>query len=829
MRIKHLPEDQMDNRSSDDFVGHHALNLEMAPGGVMVFYVDGDMEILRMNRHAAELLGCDSTKDAMSFYAGSFRTVVHEEDLSIIDDFVDLLSRMPDRATYTYLRVRTAQGGIANVAVHGKYVQPEGGGRALCNAFVVELVRFRTVDWLTGLPTMDRFYQLASIQAQTFEIQGARPVAVAFNLTGFKSYNDRYGRVQGDELLRQFATLLSDTFGRDACSHFDGDLFYAIGEAATIEAVVGGLLEDYERSRLGTRPPVRAGLYACEQGDDIAAVGFDRAKTACDRDRRAWRSHYTWFTDDLRQEERIRIHVLESLDTAIAERWIRPYYQAIARAATNDICGEEALARWIDPEYGFLSPAHFIPVLEQAGISYKLDLHMVDCVLADLCTKQGMGVPVVPVSVNFSVSDLTQIDIAAEVAHRADKRGVDHTLLVVELTESAASSNPALFKKQVRSLREAGFDVWMDDFGSGYSSLNTLQEFDFDLVKLDMGFVHGLERGHGERAQAVISSILQGVSRMGLDTLAEGVETNEQARFLQNAGCNMLQGYLLCRPSPIEDILKAKDSVPREHHDEAAYWDSVGRANLEDLCEVTTDGEVGIASLAERPMGVVELRENEWRVLRANAAFRMILRGLGLKLEEGKRLLATALDVSLFDPDFPEAAAHSVTSKTWERIAGSPGKGAGYQFYIRHLASSKHADAFAIASVPMLLGNALGGFGDVPVAYSVCRAIFDEARTRIVDVVYIFVNQLYLDWVGAKEKDLVGRSFLESVNDASEQWFPYCYQALVSGEIVHDVVYSPEIDHWLSINVAPCSVEDYYVFAFTLADTEQREREELRH
>ncbi|MDO4797553.1 MAG: EAL domain-containing protein [Coriobacteriales bacterium] len=817
----------MNNGSSGVFVGHHTLNLEMAPGGVIVFYADGDMEILHMNRHAAELLDCDSAQKALDFYTGSFRAVVHEEDQTIVDEFMHLLSRIPNQMSYTYLRVRTAQNRITNVAVHGKYIQPEGGGRAYCNAFIVELMRFRTVDWLTGLPTMNRFYQLAKARVHAYQKQGLQPVVATFDFTGFKNYNDRYGRTQGDESLRRFAELLSDAFGRDACSHFEGDHFFAIGEATTVEDVVSGLLSNYSQAPMSAMLPVRVGLYACEPDDDITTVGFNRAQTACDRERTIWRSHFTWFTDDMHREERIRVHVLESLDTAIAKGWIRPYYQAIARASTNDICGEEALARWIDPQYGFLSPAQFIPVLEQAGISYKLDLHMVDCVLADLCTKQGIGVPIVPVSVNFSVSDLTQIDIANEVARRTDERGIDHTLLIVELTESAASSNPELFRKQVDALREAGFDVWMDDFGSGYSSLNTLQEFDFDLVKLDMGFVHGLEKEHGERAQAVISSILQGVSRMGLDTLAEGVETNEQARFLQNAGCNMLQGYLLCRPTPIEEILKTKSRIPREHHEEAAYWDSVGRANLEDLCEVTSDGEAGVASLAERPMGVVELRGDEWRVLRANDAYRTFLRGMGLVLKEGKRLLANTIDANLFDPEFPEAAARSVASGSWEQIAGNLENGTGYQFYVRHLASSKHANAFAVASVPTLLGNALGGFGDVPVAYSVCHAIFDDAHEQICDVVYAYVNQTYLDWVGAKKEDLIGHSFLEAVDDASERWFPYCYRALVSGEIVHDVVYSPEIGHWLSFTIAPCSVEDYYVFAFTMADTEQREREEL--
>ncbi|MDO4807100.1 MAG: EAL domain-containing protein [Coriobacteriales bacterium] len=817
----------MDDKSTRDFVEHRALSLDMAPGGAMAFFADGNMEIIRMNRHVAALLGCESKEELLGHYKGSFREIVCEEDLSIVDEFMQRLLRMPGQVSYTYLRVITRQRRIINVAVHGTCILQEGSHRAVCNAFVVELMRFRTVDWLTGLPTMDRFYQLASVRSHVYESQHLRTVAVAFDLTGFKNYNDRFGRKRGDETLRVFAGLLSEAFGREACSHFDGDHFYAIGESTTVEGIVQKLLAEYDRARLGMRPPVRAGLYACAPGDDIAKVGFDRAKIACDMDRKVWLSHYTWFTDEMRTEEQIRIHVLESLDQAIAEGWIRPYYQAIARTATNDICGEEALARWMDPTYGLLTPAQFIPALEEAAISYKLDLHMVDCVLNDLCTKQSLGVPVVPVSVNFSVCDLVQIDIAAEMSRRTDERGIDHKLLAVEFTESAASSRPELFGRQVRSLRAAGFAVWMDDFGSGYSSLNTLQEFDFDLVKLDMGFVHGLEGNHGKRTQVVVSSILQGVSKMGLDTLAEGVETDGQASFLQSVGCNMLQGYLFSRPRPIEKILEATGRAPRERHEEAAYWDAIGRVSLDDLCEITTDGEIGNPAMAERSMGVVEMRDGKWRILRANDAYCSFLRKMGLVADDQKRLLATALDSSRLDPEFPNAAFRSVSSKAWERVAGSLERGSGYQFYVRHLATSANADAFAIASVPTLLGSALGAFGDVPVAYAIFRVILDDARERVVDSVFAYANKIYLEGLGAKEEELVGHSFLETVQNASEKWLPYCYQASVLGETVHDVTYSPEVGHWLSFNIAPCSIEGYCVYAFSVVDTEQREREEL--
>ena len=131
----------------------------------------------------------------------------------------------------------------------------------------------------------------------------------------------------------------------------------------------------------------------------------------------------------------------------------------------------------------------FVPVLEEAGLLYRVDLHMVDCVLADFAKKRAAGVGVVPVSVNFSHRDLELIDIAEEVTKRADEAGVPHELLRIEFTESAATANPHLLSLQISKLHEAGFEVWLDDFGSGFSSPNTLQEFDFDLIKLSMEVV----------------------------------------------------------------------------------------------------------------------------------------------------------------------------------------------------------------------------------------------------------------------------------------------------------------------------------------------------
>ena len=407
-------------------------------------------------------------------------------------------------------------------------------------------------DPITGLPAMARFHEFAREGAKSLVETGHRPAAVAFNLVGMKDYNTQHGRDGGDELLRSFADVLKKHFGDQACSRFAEDNFYAFASEEKVSEAIGAVFDDFENASEGYTLPVRAGVYVCADEDDIVAIGFDRARSACDLDKKTWQSHVSWFIDGMDDAARLRLHVLDSVDEAIEKRWIRPYYQAVVRAKSGRVCHEEALARWIDPEFGFLSPGEFIPILEEAGLLHKVDMHIVDCVLEDMKKKHKDGVPVVPVSFNISLRDLEKVNVTGEIIRRVDDAHVPHSYIQVEFTESAASEDPAQFKTEVNSLRAAGFEVWMDDFGSGYSSLNLLKDFDFDVIKLDMDFLRG---EGGEKTWDVIAGVVEITRKIGIRSLAEGVEDESQAERLREIGCDMLQGYFYTRPLPLDEVV----------------------------------------------------------------------------------------------------------------------------------------------------------------------------------------------------------------------------------------------------------------------------------
>ena len=801
------------------------LDSDHAPGGVIVYYADGNEEIIHVNQYVIDLFECDSADDFLDLVHGSFRFFVHGEDLDSAEDSIWGQVEKHDNLDHINYRIQTKTGKLVTIEDFGRLVEFEDG-RPVFHVFITEAEQRGAVDWLTGLPGMVRFHELAEMGAATMWGRGDVPVAVALDLVGMKAYNTQYGRDEGDNLLIVFADLLRKHFGSEACSRFGEDHFYAFASLQGFDQKMESLFDDFGMAKEGRTLPVRAGAYSCDPEDDIVGVGFDRAKIACDLDRKMWLSHLVWFNNEMRSQEELRIHVLDSIDQAIAERWVRPHYQTIVRACTSNIAGEEALARWVDPEYGELTPNMFVPVLEEAGLLQKLDMHMVDCVIEDMQAKREAGMPLVPVSVNVSLRDLDQLDIAGEFARKADAAGMPHRFLRVEFTESAISDDPELFKSQVEALHEAGFEVWMDDFGSGYSSLNALKAHNFDFIKLDMDFIGAI---HNAKAREIVAGVIRVAKKLGVGTLAEGVETERQALFLESIGCDMVQGYYYTRPLPLEQVIErfsAGQSPMREKSQEFDYWNEIGAVDLLDPLSNVEGRSADGSRLTEFPAGVMEERDGEWRVVRANAAYREFLdRGNVVPLE-CSNLQANRIGHDV-DVEFVNAAARSLDSHAWERVAGRLEYGTGLQFYTRHVRSVPGADAFAIASVPNMLGTALGTYGDVPVAYAVLRVKPDESGDSILDAEYVYANFMYCDLCGYSEAELPGSSFIELAGDAGKEWLTFFYHAAILREDVHDVKQSVRIGHWLSFNVSPSPVEGCCVFAFTVADAERRERDAI--
>ena len=500
------------------------------------------------------------------------------------------------------------------------------GMRDQLKLYIADLNRRILTDSLTGLPNMRYFFELAESERKVIANQGKSPVILFFNLIGMKQFNRQYGFDEGDRMIRDIGNILLRHYGEHRVGRYGQDHFTAIAPLEGISDELNAIFKECSRIKGGASLPVRVGVYQYSLEDVNAGVACDRAKYACDKHRGAYVSGVTYFDGQmLSQLENVQ-YVINNLDKALENRWVKVYYQPIIRAANNQVCDEEALSRWIDPEKGMLSPAEFIPILEKARLIYKLDLYMLDRMLENMQVKRRDGLTVVPHSLNLSRSDFDACDIVEEIRSRVDDAGVPRNMVTIEITESMVGSDFDFIKRQVQRFQELGFPVWMDDFGSGYSSLDVLQDIKFDLLKFDMRFMHRF--GEGDESKIILTELTRMASSMGIDTVCEGVETKEQVDFLREIGCTKLQGYYFSKPIPLETIIRRDRQGPSfgfENPAETGYYEAIGRVSLYDFAPAVTDnGRGGLFNAI--PMGVMEIHGENIRFLRTNQPFRAFLK-----------------------------------------------------------------------------------------------------------------------------------------------------------------------------------------------------------
>ncbi len=483
-------------------------------------------------------------------------------------------------------------------------------------------------DHLTGLPSMTYFFELADAGKAALKKEGANAVMLFFDLCGMKYYNTKYGFSEGDKLLLSFAKLLADTFSNENCCRIAADHFAVYCRQDGVEDVLEQLFDRACRLIEMNSVPVHVGIYVAGTEHITVSGAFDRAKMACDSLKNRFESCYAYYRKELISHKAHRQYILSNLDRAIEEGWIQVYYQGIVRAVTGKVSDEEALARWIDPERGTLSPSEFIPYLEDAGLIYKLDLYVLEQVLEKIRLFKEKGLYIIPHSINLSRSDFDACDMVEEIRRRVDEAGIDRSRISIEITESILGSDFDFIKAQVERFRELGFPVWMDDFGSGYSSLDVLQSIQFDLVKFDMSFMRKLD--DGENGKIILTDLMRMATKLGLDTICEGVETEEQVRFLQEIGCAKLQGYYFSTPIPLPRILQVLDEVSRsgmENPVEEQYYEVIGRANLYDFSEISNKEDTTFQNVFSTiPMGILEINQDSIHYIRSNQSYRDLLK-----------------------------------------------------------------------------------------------------------------------------------------------------------------------------------------------------------
>ena len=415
-------------------------------------------------------------------------------------------------------------------------------------------------DPLTGLPNLNYMNQFADERVHALRVGGKRPVLIYADVMGMHYYNGQYGYQKGNEFLRHVAETLRESFPDALAIRGQDDHFIlidAFDERRRLEEQVALANSAIRRGAEGSTVGIKTGVCIYEEGMRTIEA-LDHARNALKwigNDLNRICNFYAFVDEDRLWNQR---YVIESFDQAMAEGWIKVYYQGISRVETGKGTAFEALARWIDPVRGILSPSEFIPVLKKYHLLHKLDLFIAEQVCREYPLRVSKEVPVLPVSVNFSAQDFDYADIPSaleEIYRRYQVPDIaGEKSLIVEITEQDMAKAEERLHEQIRRLRKNGFRIWLDDFGSGYSSLNAFGRYDIDLIKFDLDLLRNLDENNGANRR-IMKAMVEVARELGIHTLAEGMETAEHKAFLQEIGCELAQGYLYHRPEPIAAML----------------------------------------------------------------------------------------------------------------------------------------------------------------------------------------------------------------------------------------------------------------------------------
>lgn len=419
-------------------------------------------------------------------------------------------------------------------------------------------------DSLTGYPNRKGFFRHAGRILE--ENQEKKFVLLFFNIRHFKAINDMFGTETGDKILRDVLDRIQKCkFHPYAIARAESDHFLALVDADKFcEQDLTELLHaEFQYDNLKIEVYGRCGIYYIPQGktSDIEEM-CTMAKLAKTYIQNEYVKPYAVFDEDMKKRYLAESEAMNRLEGGLKRGEFVVYYQPIYDAYTEQVVAAEALIRWISPENKVTSPGVFLPALEESGYITKLDAYVNEKVQEFLTDRLKANQSLVPISINLSRMDLMDYGLLEKITQEVENSILPDHLIRYEITESAYTEISEKGKIFLDHLRCTGVEIMVDDFGSGVSSFSTIRDYDFDIIKLDMGFVQKI--GTNKKVDNLVVSILEMIHRMNMKVVAEGVETKEQLEFLRTYGCDYIQGFYFSKPLPeaeFEKVLEKKGTV----------------------------------------------------------------------------------------------------------------------------------------------------------------------------------------------------------------------------------------------------------------------------
>ena len=479
------------------------------------------------------------------------------------------------------------------------------------------------LDNLTKLITFQSY--LLNGQHYIQELKKKKNVLVChINILNFNIYNCTNDYQIGDSLLIKTAELLKKSFPSGLITRISADHFSLVCEENNFETIFKEIEIEFSSYVNNQAIRIIAGCILLSGNIDLRQAD-DLAKIACDNVKKHPEHSYLFYDEALSKKKENDQWIISSFHNALINHDIVVYYQPIIQTLSSSISSLEALARWKQPTKGLVPPLDFIPVLENNRLIYKLDLY----VLEEVCKQDRILMDankyVLPVSINLSRYDFEKPDLVDNIVRIVDKYKIPHELIILEITESAFLAEKDRLKNALLKLKEQAFKIWMDDFGSEYSSLNLLKEFFFDAIKLDMKFLPSEKEK--EKGRIIINSIIEMAQKLSIQTLTEGVEKEDDYLFLKDIGCEYIQGYLVSKPLEINKLntfLESKKSSIPSSKEEIEYYQKLVDMSFSNIelngKKIDLSKEFDEVSIA-----ICEFKDEKLRILKTDSRFRKLI------------------------------------------------------------------------------------------------------------------------------------------------------------------------------------------------------------
>ena len=409
-------------------------------------------------------------------------------------------------------------------------------------------------DILTGLFNKEFFFEYG----KRLNKQNNIPMdALVIDINHFHIVNELYGRAYGNIILQRLGNNIHDLVRRTgglACRSENDSFYIYIPHDDELEKKLPQFIEKISEVFSEHKISIRIGIYSDDGNDLDIERHFDYAKRASQSIRNKYTTSFNFYDSEFHKKELFAERLINEMDKALTDKQFKVFYQPKYNI-TGDVpklVSAEALIRWDHPEYGMISPGLFIPLFEHNGLIHKLDMYVWNEAAGQIRKWREMFGLTLPVSVNVSRVDVFDPTLLDQLDSIVSKNSVSSEDLMLEITETAYTDDSDKFNEIIFGLRNKGFKIEMDDFGSGYSSLNVVTSLDIDVLKLDMQFIKNI---CSDTKNSKLVSIMIDIARLlEVPVVAEGVETREQMLLLKEIGCDIVQGYYFSKPLPVDEF-----------------------------------------------------------------------------------------------------------------------------------------------------------------------------------------------------------------------------------------------------------------------------------